>query len=97
MTGIKYDFDVNDIVIAPNGTIQKAIIDNQNVALIALCQVCRLNYPEVGAQIGARIIETHSVDSVLADAKEQAKRDGAKNSDIRIVDGQLSFSGTYED
>lgn len=97
MTGIKYDFDVNDIVIAPDGTIQKAIIDNQNVALIALCQVCRLNYPEVGAQIGARVIETHSVDSVLADAKEQAKRDGAKNPDIRIVDGQLSFSGTYED
>lgn len=97
MTSIKYDFDVNDIVIAPDGTIQKAIIDNQNVALIALCQVCRLNYPEVGAQIGARIIETHSVDSVLADAKEQAKRDGAKNPDIRIVDGQLSFSGTYED
>lgn len=97
MTGIKFDFDVDDIVIAPNGVIQKAVTDNQNVALIALCQVCRLNYPEVGAQIGARIIETHSVDSVLADAKEQARKDGAKNPDIRIVDDQLQYSGTYED
>ena len=42
MIGIKYDFDVGDVVIGNSGQFETATIDNQCVALISLSQVCRL-------------------------------------------------------
>lgn len=81
------------------GPFTKGIIDNQNVALIAVSQVCRLTKPELGAQVGARIINrrTSEIASVLADAKKQAQNDGATDVVIEMTDEQLLFTGRYED
>lgn len=86
-------------VPANSGPFTKGIIDNQNVALIAVSQVCRLTKPELGAQVGARIINrrTNEIASVLADAKKQAQNDGATNVVIEMTDEQLLFTGRYED
>lgn len=99
MDGLKFNFEQNDLVIN-GGSFETAVIDSQNVALIALSQVCLLTQPQLGSQIGSRIINAKrgAVNTVLADAKRQAERDGAK--DVRIIltnDGQLTFTGTYED
>jgi len=45
MTGLKFDFDVGDIVIDTDGSFVKANIDSQCAALIALSQICRLTVP----------------------------------------------------
>lgn len=86
-------------VPANSGPFTKGIIDNQNVALIAVSQVCRLTKPELGAQVGARIINrrTSEIASVLADAKKQAQNDGATDVVIEMTDEQLLFTGRYED
>lgn len=86
-------------VPAASGPFTKGIIDNQNVALIAVSQVCRLTKPELGAQVGARIINrrTSEIASVLADAKKQAQNDGATDVVIEMTDEQLLFTGRYED
>lgn len=100
MNGLKFDFEKGDITINSSGTFDTATIDNQNVALIAVSQVCRLTRPEFGAQIGSRIVNKQysSVGSILADAKRQAENDGAKNVKISFTqDNQLIFVGTYED
>lgn len=86
--------------VAPTpGPFTKAIIDNQNVALIAVSQVCRITKPELGAQVGARIVNrrTSEIASVLADAKKQAQDDGATDVTIELTDEQLLFKGRYED
>lgn len=97
MIGIVYDFDDGDVVIR-DGSFLTNTIDNQNVALIAVSQVCRLLEPQIGAQITARITnrKTVSVPAVLADAVQQAKKDGARNVSIEIDESnQLLFRGTY--
>ena len=70
MRGIVYDFNVGDVVISESGPFVKGTIDNQNVALIAVSQVCRITKPEIGAQIGARIVNrrTSEIAGVLANA-----------------------------
>ena len=99
MKGIVYDFNVGDVVISEDGPFVKGPIDNQNVALIAVSQVCRITKPEIGAQIGARIINRRAgeVAGVLADAKKQAQKDGATDVSIELIDEQLLFTGRYED
>lgn len=97
MIGIVYDFDDGDVVIR-NGSFLTDTIDNQNVALIAVSQVCRLLEPQIGAQITARVTnrKTVSVPAVLADAVQQAKKDGARNVSIELDENnQLLFRGTY--
>lgn len=99
MNGLKFDFEKGDIAINSSGTFDTATIDNQNVALIAVSQVCRLTRPEFGAQIGSRMVNRQysSVGSILADAKRQAEADGAKKVSIRFTEEQqLIFVGTYE-
>ncbi len=99
MRGIVYDFNVGDVVISESGPFVKGTIDNQNVALIAVSQVCRITKPEIGAQIGARIVNRRAseIAGVLADAKKQAQNDGATNVVIEMTDEQLLFTGRYED
>lgn len=97
MKGIVYDFDESDVVIR-NGSFLTDTIDNQNVALIAISQVCRIVNPKFGAQITARLTNRRRVyfPSVLADAAQQAKKDGARNVSLDIdEDNQLLFSGVY--
>ena len=99
MTGLKFDFDIGDIVI-DQGRFVTANIDNQNVALISLSQICRLTRPELGAQIGARLLNRKpvSVSAVLVDAERQAKSDGATNVFVGFSDSNsLTFGGKYED
>lgn len=99
MIGIKFDFDVGDIVIGSTGQFNTATIDNQCVALISVSQVCRITYPYFGAQIGARMINVpySRVQSVLSDAKTMSQKDGAANVAIEISNGLLTFSGNYGD
>lgn len=99
MKGIVYDFNVGDVVISEDGPFVKGTIDNQNVALIAVSQVCRITKPEIGVQIGARIINRRAgeVAGVLADAKKQAQKDGATDVSIELIEEQLLFTGRYED
>lgn len=99
MVGLKYDFTENDITISSDGSFTTAVTDNQNVALIALSQVCRLTVPELGAQVGARLINIRrsQAPSVLFDAVRMAESDGAKNVRVEFVtDNQLIFEGSYE-
>ena len=99
MTGLKFDFDIGDIVIDQERFVT-ANIDNQNVALISLSQICRLTRPELGAQIGARLLNRKpvSVSAVLVDAERQAKADGATNVFVGFSDSNsLTFRGKYED
>lgn len=99
MVGLKYDFTENDITIGSDGSFITAVTDNQNVALIALSQVCRLTVPELGAQVGARLINIRrsQASSVLFDAVRMAESDGAKNVRVEFVaDNQLIFEGSYE-
>lgn len=99
MTGLKYDFDQNDLVIGANGSFISATTDNQNVALIAVSQVCRLTKPEVGAQIIAQLVNRKpvSVSSVLSEAKRQAQNDGAYDVVVALTnDDELKFTGTYD-
>lgn len=100
MQGLKFDFDSGDLKINASGRFDSGFIDNQNVALIGVSQVCRLTRPEIGAQIGSRVINLKSsnVSSILFDAKRQAEQDGATNVRIELTDDkQLIFIGTYED
>lgn len=97
MTGLKFNFDEGDITIS-DGRFVTANIDNQNVALIALSQMCRLTRPEVGAQIGARLLNRKlvSVNAVLTDAEQQARRDGATDVFVGFNDkNELIFRGSY--
>lgn len=99
MRGFKFDFNTSDLIIGTDGQFPVASIDNQNVALIAVSQVCVVTKPEIGAQIGARLMNRpiNLVGSVLADAKRQAESDGAKNVVIKFTkNGQLIFTGAYE-
>ena len=95
MKGIVYDFNVGDVVISEDGPFVKGTIDNQNVALIAVSQVCRITKPEIGARIINR--RAGEVAGVLADAKKQAQKDGATDVFIELIDEQLLFTGRYED
>lgn len=99
MIGIKFDFEKGDIAVGDAGSFITAEIDNQNIALIAISQVCRLTFPEVGAQIGPRLTNTPAsgVSAILADATRQAEADGAKDVRISITqDNKLIFVGKYE-
>lgn len=99
MRGFKFDFNTSDLIIGTDGQFPVATIDNQNIALIAVSQICVVTKPEIGAQIGSRLINRHtgSVGSALAEAKRQAESDGAKNVVIKFTkNGQLIFTGAYE-
>lgn len=100
MHGLKFDFSTNDLILNEQGSFDTATIDNQNVAIISISQVCVLTKPELGAQIGPRMVNRpqSSLPSILADAKRNAESDGAKDVTIRFTkDKQLIFTGTYED
>lgn len=98
MVGLRYDFDIGDITIGSDGSFTTAVTDNQNIALISLSQICRLTYPEVGAQIGPRILnrQARNVQGVLDEARRMAEADGAKNVSITIKDEELRFNGSYD-
>ena len=99
MVGLKYDFEGQDLHIDPlTGAFITADTDNQNVALIALSQVCRLTQPEIGAQLPARIVNVRrsSVGSVFNDAMQQARKDGAKDVFVGFdSNNNLIFKGNY--
>lgn len=99
MTGLKYDFDIGDLVVSSTGSFAAAVTDNQNVALIAVSQICRLTVPSLGAAIGRRLMNrsVKSAQPVLTPASKMAQKDGAKNAKVTIVDQHLEFSGEYED
>lgn len=99
MRAIKYDFDIKDIVVAKAGNFEIATVDNQNIALISVSQVCRITKPEVGAQIGTYIInrQNRNIGAILGRAVRMAENDGAKNVSVNITDDQLLFRGYYED
>nr|DAO16346.1 MAG TPA: hypothetical protein [Caudoviricetes sp.] len=97
MIGIKYDFDVGDVVIGSSGQFETATIDNQCVALLSLSQVCRLTYLYFGAQVGARLVNVpyNRVQPVLSDAQSMAIKDGASNVEVKVSNGTLTFYGDY--
>lgn len=99
MTGLLYDFDQQDLVIR-GGRFVTANVDNQNVALIAVSQVCILTKPEKGAQLTARLANRKTVNTALAiaDAEKQAQDDGATDVKITLSDNDiLNFEGKYAD
>ena len=99
MKGFKFNFETGDIVVSPQGVLETAQIDCQNIVLIGLSQVCRLTRPEFGAQIGSKIVERHSSDisSLLATVKKQAENDGATNVVLQLTsDNKLIFTGVYD-
>lgn len=98
MKGIKYDFDTYDIGTDSTGAVEMAITDNQNAALIALSQVCRITVPELGAQIGSQLQNRRlsSVGSVLASAERMIASDGGRNPSVTFVNtDQLTFTADY--
>ena len=100
MHGFYFDFLTGDIAIDETGAIGTATIDSQNCALISLSQVCRLTKPEVGAQIGARIInrKRQHTSAVLAEARRMVEADGGKNVSVQADNtGRLQFKATYGD
>lgn len=100
MNGLRYDFENGDIMIGANGSFVSTVIDGQNAALIALSQVCRLTKPEVGAQVGARVINVppNRVASILAEAERMIQSDGGTNVVVQLTDaGDLYFKATYDD
>lgn len=98
MVGIYYDFIDGDIHFDSNGAIEKAVIDNQNCALIACSEVCRLTKPELGAVLGARILNRHPVDATarLAEARRMVEDDGGKKVTITLTDSKnVEFHADY--
>ena len=99
MTGLFFDFENNDIVLQENGSFKTADIGSQNCALIATSQVCRLQKPEIGEQLAAKIINRKGVNinRDITKAIAAVKRDGGKNVEILINEyGQLSFKANYD-
>jgi len=99
MTGLKFDFDTGDLLLGSDGTFVKANIDSQCAALIAVSQVCRLTKPEIGAQIGTRIVNrpVGVVQSILAEARRMVEQDGG--ADVKIAldeNNNLLISATYD-
>ncbi len=80
MIGMMYDFEAADIRFDDFGAIEKAVIDNQNCALIATSEVCRITRPEVGAYLFARVINRQAKDvkQLVADARRMVEADGGK-------------------
>lgn len=101
MKGLKFDFAENDLVInEDSGEFETAQIDSQNIALIAISQICRVGDPRLGAQIGSRIINQpiSRASVALGEAQRMAERDGATGVNIQLTaDGKLYFNGAYED
>lgn len=98
MRGLQYNFEEQDLVIKPNGTFSTAITDNQTCALITLSQVCRITMPEIGEQIGAKLInrKTRSVASILSAAERAVESDGATQVAITLDDNSnLQFKANY--
>jgi len=99
MTGMFFDFDVNDIVLNENGGFATSKLGAQNCALIATSQTCRLTYPEVGEMLAARLINRRNKNTShdIRLAKKAVERDGGKKVQILVTDtGQLSFNAIYE-
>lgn len=99
MLGLKFDFEQNDITIGADGSFVTAQTDQQNIALIALSQVCQLTNPRLGAQIGSKLINrpASSASSLLGAAQRMAEDDGATDVAITLTsDGKLYFNGKYE-
>lgn len=98
ISALFFNFDDNDIVIGSNGSFVVTDTSNQNVALIAMSQVCRVTYPEVGAQLGSRIVNQRSsaVSAVISEAVRAAESDGASNVSITLSGNDIQFKGTYD-
>ena len=98
ISALFFNFGDNDIVIGSNGSFVVADTSNQNVALIAMSQVCRATYPEVGVQLGSRIVNQRSsaVSAVISDAVRAAEADGASNVSITLSGNDIQFKGTYD-
>lgn len=96
-TGIAFDFENNDIIIRADGTILKTEISSQICALISLSQITRLTKPEVGAQVGSRLINNKESDAprILTEAQRMVVRDGGTNVSVDIIDGKLQFIAEY--
>ncbi len=98
MTGFFFDFENNDIVLQDDGSFKTSDIGSQNCAFIANLQVCRLQNPEVGEQLMAKIINRKGVniDRDITKAVAAVKKDGGTNVEILLDDGQLSFKADYD-
>jgi len=96
MEGIYFNFSTNDIEIRDDGTFKKAEIGSQNCTLIAMSQICRLTKPEVGEQLGTKLILAKNVNSSISAAKRAVEQDGGKDVEITFNEGNLSFKARYE-
>lgn len=98
ISALFFNFDDNDIVIGSSGSFVVSDTGNQNVALIAMSQVCRVTYPEVGVQLGSRILNQRSsaVSAVISEAIRAAESDGASNVSITLSGNDVQFKGTYD-
>lgn len=98
ISALFFNFDDNDIVIGSNGSFAVVDTGNQNVALIAMSQVCRVTYPEVGVQLGSRIVNQRSsaASAVVSEAVRAAETDGATDVAITLSGNDIQFKGTYE-
>lgn len=100
MNGLYFDFETNDISVTAAGRFRTAQIDSQNCALISLSEICRLTFPEVGAQLGTKLQNRRlvNVSSDIAAARRQVEADGGTNVIIQITDNDnINFEATYED
>lgn len=98
ISALFFNFDDNDIVIGSSGSFVVADTGNQNVALIAMSQVCRVTYPEIGVQLGSRIVNqrSSSANAIISEAVRAAETDGATDVAITLSGNDIQFKGTYE-
>lgn len=98
MTGLRFDFEENDIIIDTDGSFVKTVIDSQNCALISLSQICRITRADVGEQIAAKLQnrKQRNVSPVLASAVRAVQRDGGRKVSVTInAEQQLQFKADY--
>lgn len=74
-------------------------VDNQTCARIATEKVCRLTYPELGVEMGARLLNRHPkyAAELIAEAERQVKKDGAIDARITRDGEQFNFYADYGD
>ena len=98
ISALFFNFDDDDIAIGSSGSFVVADTGNQTVALIAMSQVCRVTSPEVGVQLGSRILNQRSsaVNAVISEAVRAAETDGATDVAITLSGNDIQFKGTYD-
>lgn len=99
ITGLRFDFEENDIVLNPRGEFVDTMVDSQCCALVSLSQICRLTKPQIGAQLASKLYNRNltSVSSAVAAAKRMVEKDGGSDVYIAVdTNGDLKFEASYE-